>query len=76
MRKTTMKPMTYAFQSRRSMIAARRGMVATSNPLATQAGLNILRMGGTAADAAVAAAAMLRRTPSQRSTAADVRQWR
>ncbi|MCA9910139.1 MAG: gamma-glutamyltransferase [Anaerolineae bacterium] len=54
-----MKPMSYAFQSRRSMVLGSRGMVATSNPLATQAGLNILRMGGNAADAAVASAAVL-----------------
>src|SRR5437899_476474 len=47
------------FNSRRSMVVARRGMVGTSNPLAAQAGLNILRQGGNAADAAVATAAVL-----------------
>lgn len=41
------------------MVLGRRGMVATNNPLASQAGLRILREGGTAADAAVAAAAVL-----------------
>ncbi|MGB1287237.1 MAG: gamma-glutamyltransferase [Aggregatilineales bacterium] len=54
-----MKQMSFDFESRRSMILARRGMVAASNPLATQAGLQILREGGNAADAAIAAAAVM-----------------
>jgi len=47
------------YRSRRSNVLARRGMVATSQPLAAQAGLAILQAGGTAADAAVATAAAL-----------------
>ncbi|KAK4452599.1 gamma-glutamyltranspeptidase [Podospora aff. communis PSN243] len=48
-----------AFPSRRSVVHSTKGIVSTISPLANEAGLKILRQGGNAADAAVAAAAVL-----------------
>jgi gamma-glutamyltranspeptidase/glutathione hydrolase len=43
----------------RSVVLGRNGMIATSQPLASAAGLRVLHEGGTAVDAAVTAAAVL-----------------
>ena len=51
-------PHTYR-GSRRSVVMAPTGMVATSQPLAAQAGIHILKAGGNAIDAAIAVNAVL-----------------
>ena len=49
----------FRFPSRRSNVLARHGLVATSQPLAAQAGLTVLKEGGNAIDAAIATVATL-----------------
>ena len=49
----------FKFASRRSSTLGLNGTVATSNPLAANAGLDILKKGGHAVDAAVCAASVL-----------------
>ena len=51
-----MDPLIYRYPSRRSVVYGQRGMVCTSQPLAAQAGLEILKQGGNAVDAAIATA--------------------
>ncbi|KAK4541488.1 hypothetical protein LTR36_007934 [Oleoguttula mirabilis] len=51
-----------AFASRRSVVHSTKGIVACTQPLAAQCGLEVLRKGGNAADAAVAVAAGLNMT--------------
>ncbi|MFC1729628.1 gamma-glutamyltransferase [candidate division KSB1 bacterium] len=46
-------------KAKRSVVMGMRGVVATSQPLAANAGLDILKKGGNAIDAAVATAAVL-----------------
>src|SRR4051794_40537762 len=47
------------YSSRRSVTIARRGIVATSQPLAVQAGIAMLQRGGNAVDAVLATAITL-----------------
>ena len=49
----------FPFDTKRSPTIGHRGVVATSQPLAALAGLDILKKGGNAIDAAVATAAVL-----------------
>mmetsp|Transcript_17104 Transcript_17104/g.22375 ORF Transcript_17104/g.22375 Transcript_17104/m.22375 type:complete len:552 (+) Transcript_17104:145-1800(+) len=51
--------MALEFNSRRSPVYARHGMVASSQPLASEIGLQILKGGGNAIDAAIAITAAL-----------------
>ncbi len=65
-------PHVYHYPSRRHVCYAKYGMVATSTPAAAQAGLEILKKGGNAIDAAVATAASLTVTePSSNGIGGD-----
>lgn len=49
----------FPYASRRNLVYGRKGMVATTSPLAAEAGLDIMKKGGNAIDAAIATAACM-----------------
>ena len=52
-------PLKYMYSSRRNVVYAKNGMACTSVPLGAQVGLEVLKSGGNAVDAAVAMAAAM-----------------
>ncbi|KAL8743455.1 MAG: hypothetical protein Q9184_008109 [Pyrenodesmia sp. 2 TL-2023] len=61
------------FPSRRSVVHSTNGIIASTQPLASQAGQRILQDGGNAADAAIAVAAALNMTePSSTGIGGDM----
>jgi gamma-glutamyltranspeptidase/glutathione hydrolase len=53
------RPTAQAFKAGRSVTIAKNGIVATSHPLAAQIGLDVLKSGGNAIDAAIATSAAM-----------------
>ena len=52
-------PFYHRYPSKRNLIYSNNGMVATTHPIAAQAGIEIMKRGGNAFDAAIATAACL-----------------
>jgi len=61
------RKMGAATEAPRAVVTAKRQMVSAANPLAARAGLEILRAGGTAIDAAIAAQMVLNLVEPQSS---------
>nr|WP_325194704.1 gamma-glutamyltransferase family protein [uncultured Oscillibacter sp.] len=52
-------PLKYSFASHRNIVYAKKGMACSTSPIASQVGLDVLKSGGNAMDAAVAMATTL-----------------
>ncbi len=52
-------PQKYSYASHRNVVYAKKGMCASTSPIASQVGMDILKAGGNAMDAAIAMAATL-----------------
>lgn len=52
-------PQYYPYASRRSTVFAKNGMCCSTSPVVSQTGLNVLKNGGTAVDAALSMAALI-----------------
>ncbi len=52
-------PLKYAYASHRNVVYAKRGMAASTSPAASQIGVDVIKNGGTAIDAACAMAAAM-----------------
>ena len=52
-------PLKYSFASHRNIVYAKKGMACSTSPIASQVGLDILKSGGNAMDAAIAMATAL-----------------
>ena len=60
-----MNPLLYHYPSRRQVVFAKNGMVASANSIATRVGVDVLERGGNAVDAAVAVGYVLAVTHPQ-----------
>ena len=58
-KKLKFDPYYHRYPSRRNLIFGHKGMVSTTHPIASQAGITVMKAGGNAFDGAVAAAAAL-----------------
>jgi len=52
-------PQKYAYASHRNVVYAKKGMICSTSPIASQVGMDILKAGGNAMDAAIAMAVTL-----------------